>query len=255
MELSHEDDIEVAELLQTPITSKVHPVSESSLASIASSPPGSNPMSSAATSPSAYRSKPSLVSLPLQYWRSLSNTQPLFHRADSPVSYAPSFTQSYLSNTFSKKKKLNIPTIVIHPDEEDGEPPRVLSQKDIDYLSTMPPPPLRLLIQPWDDLSEEEEYDDMDNTEYGPDDCHPDHHESHHHHHHHHDLEKDQEHAEEEEEDDMELTGTACMGMISIGDRGFDPYALDVPIELDVDIQELTRNNASSTTKYRVTER
>jgi hypothetical protein len=78
-------------------------------------------------------------------------------------SSSSSFTQNYITNAFSKKKKLQIPTIVIHADDEDGEPPRILSQQDIDYLTTMPPVPLRPLVQPWDDIEEEgdeELYDD-----------------------------------------------------------------------------------------------
>ncbi|KAF9279968.1 hypothetical protein BGZ68_007578, partial [Mortierella alpina] len=45
-------------------------------------------------------------------------------------------------------------------DDEDGEPARVLSDLEIEYLSTMPPTPLRLLVQPWDENEEDEYYDD-----------------------------------------------------------------------------------------------
>ncbi|KAG0224768.1 hypothetical protein BGW42_004863, partial [Actinomortierella wolfii] len=109
------------------------------------------------------KSKTSLASLPLQYWRSRQSSSSL-NASDSvsstSSSSSSSFTQQILP--FGKKKnKIQIPTIVLHPDEEDDEPPRVLSAKDIEYLSTMPPPPLRPLVQPWDEYPEEEEEDDM----------------------------------------------------------------------------------------------
>lgn len=179
----------------------------------------SAPLPFSATSVSASRPKPSLVSLPLQYWRSRSNTQPASHRADSSALFTSSFTPSYLSNTFSKKKKTVIPTIVIHPDEDDGEPPRVLSQKDIDYLSTMPPPPLRPLTQPWDDIQEDDGYEDEDDLEYGSNNYHA-------------------HHRQVYREGGMEMANTTGVGT---NDQGLDPYALDVPIDLEIDLQEFTR--------------
>ncbi|KAF9121428.1 hypothetical protein BGX30_002582, partial [Mortierella sp. GBA39] len=128
------------------------------------------------------RTKSHRVSLPLQYWRNRTS-QPTSlppssssHSADNFLSYSSSsisppqsFTQNYLTNPFfSKKKKFQIPIIIIHADDEDGEPPRVLSPQDIEYLTTMPPVPLRPLIQPWDEIQEEEDgvyddgYDDYD---------------------------------------------------------------------------------------------
>ncbi|KAF9918948.1 hypothetical protein FBU30_011222, partial [Linnemannia zychae] len=114
------------------------------------------------------------VNLPLQYWRSRVSQSPPPSPVNTPFpphttcnsnfpsstpaspSPASSFTQNYITQAFSKKKKFQIPTIIIHPDEQDGEPPRILSQHDIEYLTTMPPPPLRLLIQPWNEILEEE---------------------------------------------------------------------------------------------------
>ncbi|KAF9138402.1 hypothetical protein BG015_002396, partial [Linnemannia schmuckeri] len=147
------------------------------------------PTTAKATSPpaAASRTKSHRVSLPLQYWRNRtsqpaslplpSSSQPAenatFSSSSSPVSPPPqspsSFTQNYITNAFlSKKKKFQIPTIIIHAADEDGKPPRVLSPQDIEYLTTMPPVPLRPLIQPWDDIEEDEdgvyddEYDDYD---------------------------------------------------------------------------------------------
>ncbi|KAF9964848.1 hypothetical protein BGZ70_005822 [Mortierella alpina] len=164
------------------------PAASSRSVSPSPSPSSFIPATSAATTtpipPS--RSKSGIVSLPLQYWRSRAS-QSSSHGNNTtnnndlpgggPSTSSSSFTQNYLTNTFSKKKKLTIPTIVLHPDEEDGEPARVLSQKDIDYLSTMPPPPLRFLVQPWDDPMEDEygeeggynegyDYDDDYNSSY-----------------------------------------------------------------------------------------
>ncbi|KAF9585505.1 hypothetical protein BGW38_002056 [Lunasporangiospora selenospora] len=71
------------------------------------------------------------------------------------------------------RQETNIPMIVIHPDPDDqkeGESPRVLSNEDIEYLSMMPPPPLRLLEQPWDDSFEDEEYMDDIEEEYSDED-------------------------------------------------------------------------------------
>ncbi|KAF8929072.1 hypothetical protein BGZ47_001288, partial [Haplosporangium gracile] len=140
------------------------------------------------------RTKSHRVSLPLQYWRNRtsqpaslppsSSSQPAENAtipsSSSPVSPPPqsssSFTQNYIANVFlSKKKKIQIPTIIIHADDEDGEPPRVLSPQDIEYLTTMPPVPLRPLIQPCDDIQEEgvyndgyDDYDDYPHPHYQP---------------------------------------------------------------------------------------
>jgi len=128
-----------------------------------------------------------------------------------------------------------IPTIVIHPDEKDGEPPRVLSQKDIDHLSTMPPRPLRRLIQPLDTIPEEDEYED----EYGPDDYHPHQRESYH------DLIEGQRRIEGEDEgveedENTDLEELACTEMNDRRNRVVDPYAFDVPIGFEIDLQDLT---------------
>ncbi|KAF9899583.1 hypothetical protein EC991_008603 [Linnemannia zychae] len=143
-----------------------------------------------ATATSA-RTKSHRVSLPLHYWRSRisqppppsintslpsSSSQPVDGFSPSPSSSSPasppqsststsSFTQNYLTNPFllPKKKKIQLPTIVIHADDEDGEPPRVLSPQDIEYLTTMPPVPLRPLIQPWDE-EEDEVFEDTEDV-------------------------------------------------------------------------------------------
>lgn len=152
------------------------------------------------------RTKPHRVSLPLHYWRNrasqptnvppspssisshpfdtFSSSFPSSHISPPQSTSSSSFTQNYITNAFSKKKKLQIPTIVIHADDEDGEPPRVLSQQDIEYLTTVPPAPLRPLIQPWDDIQEEgdEELYDVGYDDYD-DYPHP-HHQPHYHDHH-----------------------------------------------------------------------
>ncbi|KAF9955952.1 hypothetical protein BGZ65_003088 [Modicella reniformis] len=163
-----------------------------------------------AISASLSRPSSSLVSLPLQCWSSHSGAPQLFHTDSSASSMHP-FTQMYLSSTFSEKKKITIPTIVIHPDEEDGEPSRVLSQNDIDYLSTMPPSPLRPLIQQWDDIPEEVgREDEMDNTGLGDDDYH-------------------QHYRESCDRALIDGQGHAEADDIDIRDRAFDSHALDVP--------------------------
>ncbi|GJJ77682.1 hypothetical protein EMPS_10041 [Entomortierella parvispora] len=241
------------------------------------------------------KSKPSLASIPFQYWRNRAAaavSSPSSHRygADSPPvsSTAPSsFSQSYLGQTsglFSKKKKFQIPTIVIHPDEEDGEPPRVLSQKDIEYLSTMPPAPMRPLIQPWEEEYFEDGggYDDAVNEGYDYDETfHP-----------HHSMSmqgatigyqqglvldsvqeeegeeeyanpiygNDEELAEVDRHEDFGLgqihphhhrRRDAFGGHGALEPIGCDPYALDVPIDLDVDLQSLQEvHQKSSQDRY-----
>ncbi|KAF9371379.1 hypothetical protein CPB97_002005 [Podila verticillata] len=185
------------------------------------------------------RPKPSLASLPLRYWRDRnsgpSSGASSITPGDSFVSSASSsFAQNYLTNTFSKKKKLKIPTIVIHSDEEDGEPPRVLSQKDIEYLSTMPPAPLRPLIQPWDEIPEEDDPDHMINEGYDYDDFqHPVYR-------HDRDMggieeENEEEYVDEEYGEDIERDGAMDDLQHDVyGAPVCDPYALDVPIEIDL---------------------
>ncbi|KAF9914241.1 hypothetical protein BX616_008665 [Lobosporangium transversale] len=114
----------------------------------------------AAISTPASRPISSTVSSPLQYWRNRTSPSSTSSQrgTDSPISLASSFSHSRLSKKFSKKKKFIVPTIVIHPDEEDGGPPQELTQKDIDYLTMAPPPPLRLLVQPRDSFVEEYDY-------------------------------------------------------------------------------------------------
>ncbi|KAG0028712.1 hypothetical protein BGZ81_004476 [Podila clonocystis] len=201
-------------------------------------------MTSAAPSPTpSARPKPSLASFPLRYWRDRTSgpSSSIAHSTDSSTS--SSFAQNYLTSTFSKKKKLQIPTIVIHPDEEDGEPPRVLSQKDIEYLSTMPPAPLRPLFQPWDEILDEGDPDHMINEGYDYDDFqHPMYH---------HDREMGGIEEEDEEEFNDEEYGDSLEHEDAMDDlphdvfgaSGCDPYAFDVPIDLDVDLQGLERGD------------
>ncbi|OAQ28889.1 hypothetical protein K457DRAFT_19815 [Linnemannia elongata AG-77] len=157
--------------------------------SVSVTPTTATATSSSSAAAGVSRAKSHRVSLPLQYWRnrtsqptslppssssshsshSSHSTNNFSPSSNSPVSPPQSFTQNYLTNPFiSKKKKFQIPTIIIHADDEDGEPPRVLSPQDIEYLTTMPPVPLRPLIQPWDEIQEDEDgvyddgYDDYD---------------------------------------------------------------------------------------------
>ncbi|KAF9957665.1 hypothetical protein BGZ72_001579 [Mortierella alpina] len=203
-----------------------------------------------ATSTLPSRSKSGIVSLPLQYWRNRAS-QSSSHGHDIPGTSTSSFTQNYITSTFSKKKKLTIPTIVLHPDEEDGEPARVLSQKDIDNLSTMPPPPLRFLVQPWDDpmdddYGEEGGYNegyDYDDDDYSHRPLHP--------------------YDEDEDEDDDEGDDDDDGDVERYGERGYDDgggedaerldgreverdeqasSAPDVPVELDSDVEQDEKN-------------
>ncbi|KAF9090166.1 hypothetical protein BGX27_002324 [Mortierella sp. AM989] len=183
------------------------------------------------------RSKSSIVSSPLQYWRNRSAS----HGTESSGPPTSPFHQSYITSTFSKKKKPIIPTIVLHPDEDDGEPPRVLSQKDIDYLSTMPPAPLRLLVQPWDGSAEDDEYDDrVVNEGYDYDEYHHPHHREH--------FDHDIEGEEFSDVDMDERGGFNEYGLEGSGE--FDPYALDAPIDLDANMRELDCDNVKSRYGY-----
>ncbi|KAI7828108.1 hypothetical protein BC939DRAFT_527027 [Gamsiella multidivaricata] len=192
-----------------------------------------------ATSTIGPRPKSSIVSLP-HFWRNRSNSSSSSSLGgDNSNPSLSSFSQSYLVNTFSKKKKPIIPTIVIHPDEEDDEPPRVLTQKDIDYLSTMPPPPLRLLVQPWDELCEEDEYyENMMKDGYAYDD-------QYYHNHpemYNHDIDD----SEDAVEPEVELGRSEIIDRNDFREDYFNPYALDVSINLNLDMRELARDNAKS---------
>ncbi|KAF9165568.1 hypothetical protein DFQ26_009763 [Actinomortierella ambigua] len=220
-------------------------VSDSNIAASpsTSSSSSSGSSSSSSSSQSNSKSKTSLASLPLQYWRSRQSSS----SANDSMSSSPSFTQQILP--FGKKKsKIQIPTIVLHPDEDDDEPPRVLSAKDIEYLSTMPPPPLRPLAQPWDDYPEEEEEEDI-NGGYDYDDYHdshpqdyayhlPQHHqhstEQQHHHHHQYQQEHQQHHHHPQEH--PVLHHELDDGFNE--DLGCNPYAFDVPIDLPPELQD-----------------
>ncbi|KAG0058011.1 hypothetical protein BGZ89_001670 [Linnemannia elongata] len=221
------------------------------------------------------RPKPSLASIPLQYWRNRNNSNSNNNHADeSSPSSPPSSNSSVpfsLASTFSKKKRLPptlptadslpqpppliIPTIVLHPDEEDGEPARVLSEMDIEYLSTMPPAPLRPLIPSWEEGEEDEYYDQDINEGYDYDDYHQGYEQE---------YEEEGEGEEEigeimDEEEDMnvvmDMNNGGAKEVISSGVVGrleqpgvnaeveYDPYALDVPIHLEIDLQGLEQGD------------
>ncbi|KAG0264698.1 hypothetical protein BG011_006275 [Mortierella polycephala] len=193
------------------------------------------------------RTKTSITSVPIQDWRNCNSnnnsaiTDSLSNNTLNPV---PSLAFN-LANTFSIKEKqqptmsstlaseptrtIIIPTIVLHPDEEDDEPARVLSDMEIEYLSTMPPTPLRLLIQPWEEF-DDEYYDGEGHDSYDYDDYHND---------------FDQ-HDEDDgvPEQDQEWGGKAC------GDMEYDPYAFDVPINLEIDLQVLDNTYTKTTATY-----
>ncbi|KAF9984883.1 hypothetical protein BGZ75_003570 [Mortierella antarctica] len=207
------------------------------------------------------RSKSGIVSLPLQYWRNRASQSSSSHGNDNipgtstytstSTSASSSFTQNYITSPFSKKKKLTIPTIVLHPDEEDGEPPRVLSQKDIDYLSTMPPPPLRFLVQPWDDPmdDEEDEYGEEGayNERYDDDDDY-----SRHRPYRPYDEEEDEEEEEEDVDDGVERYeqrryDAAGEDAERVDGRevergGQAASAPDGPVDLDIDVEQPEKN-------------
>lgn len=220
------------------------------------------------------RPKPSLASIPLQYWRNRNNNSSSQVDESGPSS-PPSSNSSVpfsLVSTFSKKKRqlptlptaeslhqpppLIIPTIVLHPDEEDGEPARVLSEMDIEYLSTMPPAPLRPLIPSWEE-GEDEYYDQDINEGYDYDDYH-------------HGYEQEYDEEEEGEEecgevmDDYEDMDAgmdindesgkemSCSGIVGRLEQPgvkpeveYDPYALDVPIHLEIDLQGLEQGEVT----------
>ncbi|KAF9950573.1 hypothetical protein BGZ70_001302, partial [Mortierella alpina] len=228
-----------------PNTTAPHPFSNSSSSSTAgaSSSSGFEPVPPP-------RPKPSLASIPLQYWRNRGNSNQQVNDDPTPgisPSHSPSPSISFnLVSTFSKKKKQQsssttspppplraphippiIPTIVLHPDDEDGEPARVLSDLEIEYLSTMPATPLRLLVQPWDENEEDEYYDDY-HQEY------------------------EQEEGGEERGETFDQVVAASTSEIKVCEAGdmdyYDPYALDVPINLEIDLQGLEHGDLAKTT-------
>ncbi|KAI8358301.1 hypothetical protein B0O80DRAFT_278278 [Mortierella sp. GBAus27b] len=170
---------------------------------------------------------------------------------------------------------INIPVIVLHPSEEDDEPVRVLTDVDIEFLTTMPPTPLRASSPQWEE--EEEEYFDEDyNDGYDFDDYH----------HPPYDYGDDEfgqtevyeqqqeeeyvqeieeyvqeeEYAQEEDENVLENDDEALdqddgfrqkeqVGVIPKGptlEGEYDPYALDVPINLAIDLQALEQGDAKN---------
>ncbi|KAF8946018.1 hypothetical protein BGZ47_001512 [Haplosporangium gracile] len=258
-----------------PNTPDAHPYSGDHSTSTTSSisPDPSNVQSTTYPTPPP-RPKPSLASIPLQYWRNRNNSSNNNNHADEPGPLSPPSSNSSvpfsLVSTFSKKKRqpptlpaadslpqpppLVIPIIVLHPDEEDGEPARVLSEMDIEYLSTMPPAPLRPLIPSWGEGEEDEYYDQDINEGYDYDDYHQG-------------YEQGYEEEEEEigeiidEEEDMnagmivdggdtkEVIGSGLVGRLEQPEVNpeveYDPYALDVPIHLEIDLQGLEQGDVA----------
>ncbi|KAF9359095.1 hypothetical protein BGX26_000195 [Mortierella sp. AD094] len=185
--------------------------------------------------------KPSLASL--QYWRNRNSGN---SNTNEPTPNSPSSTSAAfnLVNNFTKNKKqapvsspesntstLAIPTIVLHPDDEDDEPIRVLSDMDIEYLSTMPPVPLRPLAQEWDEVDEDDYYDGDCNDGYDYDDYHP---------------KYTYIHEEEDAGEDGEDDGPYQVPKSTSVEGEYDPYALDVPINLEIDLQGLEQGDMTS---------
>ncbi|KAG0295263.1 hypothetical protein BGZ98_001448 [Dissophora globulifera] len=232
-------------VLASTSTSVTQPPSLPSLQLTAtSSTTGSSATATPSTPVSVSRSKSSIIS-PIQYWRSRQSSSS--HGVNSSSSSPSSFSQNYITNTFKKKKPI-IPTIVIHPDEEGGEPPRVLSQKDIEYLSMMTPAPLRPLIQPWDDISEEDEYDEeLKNEGHVYDDRHP-----HQYNHPQHCRGEYGTILEEDEENSGDFEIHRMEGIDRNDGLGedYDTYALDVPVDLDVELELAASDNNRATYGY-----
>ncbi|KAF9096116.1 hypothetical protein BGX23_011925 [Mortierella sp. AD031] len=268
-----------------PNSPDAHPYSGDYFSSSNTHSPSDHVQSTTQPTPSS-RPKPNLASLPLQYWRNRNNGNS--NHVEDASSSSPSNTSSVpfsLVNSFSKKKRqpptlptaelvpqlpqpppppplptLMIPTIVLHPDEEDGEPVRVLSEMDIEYLSTMPPAPLRPLIPSWEEGEEDEYYDQDINEGYDYD-------------YYHQGYEQEYEEGEEGEGDEImaeEDIGYMDAGMdvdeedgVQAANGGggvvrivgrleqpginseveYDPYALDVPIHLEIDLQGLEQGD------------
>ncbi|KAF9429527.1 hypothetical protein BGZ76_001217 [Entomortierella beljakovae] len=226
----------------------------------------------------ASKSKPTLASL--QYWRNKNNVNNNNNNnsnnngnstTESPACNISSPTSpsafSFVSN-FAKKKKqiqipcpvplvpeLVIPTIVLHPDDGDGEPIRILSESDIEYLITMPPVKLMTVeerereqelengYEVYDDEYYDDEYNDgydyydyqqrymysqEDDEEEGVD-------------------EVEEEEEVGEEEDIGEEYEQHHMSPIRTSIEGeYDPYALDVPINLEIDLQGLEQGDLAT---------
>jgi hypothetical protein len=263
-----------------PNTSYAHPYSEDYSTSTTSSTTSGPSHVQTITHPTPPpRPKPSLASIPLQYWRNRNNNNSNNSgQSDESGPSSPPFSSNSsvpfsLASTFSKKKRqpptlptvdslpqpppLIIPTIVLHPDEEDGEPARVLSEMDIEYLSTMPPAPLRPLIPSWEEGEEDEYYDQDINEGYDYDDYHQGYEQGY------------DEEAEGEEEcgeimdDDEDVDAgmdinreggkeVVCSGIVGRLEQPgvnpeveYDPYALDVPIHLEIDLQGLEQGDVT----------
>ena len=99
----------------------------------------------------------------------------------------------------------------------------------------MPPVPLRLLVQPWDEDDEDGYYDeqDYDGSEFD-------------YHHRYTDYEEDEEEEEEERMGAAEEKGEREALRGPEVDGAFDPYAFDVPINITVDMQGLVQGNTKA---------
>ncbi|KAG0366045.1 hypothetical protein BC939DRAFT_65533 [Gamsiella multidivaricata] len=203
---------------------------------------------------SAAASKPRAELPSRQYWRARNDTNDAEAYFDSDSfsfvsniltsptsSSSPAKTgsrtkiQPAISTPTLTTPQFTIPTIVLHPDEEDNEPVRVLSDMDIEYLSTMPPVPLRLLIQPWDEVNEEEYYEEDINDGYDYDDYHP-----------RYEQYPDEMNYDDYEEEDIQREIDLLQEAVqsgSIVETIYDPYALDVPINLAIDLQGLEQGD------------
>ncbi|KAF9114882.1 hypothetical protein BGX27_009527 [Mortierella sp. AM989] len=186
--------------------------------------------------------KPSLASL--QYWRNRnSGNNNTGEYSSSPTSVALSLVSNFTKKkkqvpvppTTSKIPALVIPTIVLHPDDEDDEPVRVLSDMDIEYLSTMPPVPLRTLAEQWDE--DEGGYYDGDGD--GDGDVNDGYDYDGYHHRYAYDYEDDEEDIKEEDEQHQ-------VSISPVVEGEYDPYALDVPINLEIDLQGLEQGDIIS---------
>lgn len=128
---------------------------------------------------------------------------------------------------------------------------------DIEYLSTMPPAPLRPLIPSWEEGEEDEYYDQDINEGYDYDDYHQGYEQG---------YEEEGEGEEEigeimDDDEDMDagmdMNGGGVKEVISSGVIGgleqpgvnpeveYDPYALDVPMHLEIDLQGLEQGDVT----------
>ncbi|KAF9915733.1 hypothetical protein BX616_005526 [Lobosporangium transversale] len=152
------------------------------------------------------------------------------------------------SSSSSNRKPLGtfvIPTIIIYPDEEENKAARVLSERDIEYLSMMPPVPLRPLIQPWEDAGHDNDhYDEAADDGYSIEEYDMYGHEKSR-------IELDNENElrqqrQQQRQQEYQHHHQRLQEHATI-DGEFDPYALDVPINLEIDLNGLTHGDMITT--------